>query len=358
MSKSRHLINVILLVILGTVGFYFLFDFMFPLPAPAVSQAGAIDTMFQAHFAIMAFLFALIMVIMMYAVFVFRRQPDDEEDADHVHGSTTLEIVWTVIPTLMVIAFGIYGVVVFNDIRAEQEGEMVVEVIGRQWSWSFSYPEYEDAPAGELVLPVNRPVVLHMISEDVLHAFWVPEFRVKQDLLPGRVTELRFTPTVIGEYKLRCAEICGTEHAAMLADVRVVSQAEFDQFIIEAQDEPVWAELTPAERGEIWYGAERGYACLACHSLDGTPGAGPSWLGIYMAERPMTDGRVLIGDEEYLRLSILEPNADIVAGYQPNVMPLNYGEQFAIREAELLERLGIEIDIADDLVAFIKTLEE
>jgi cytochrome c oxidase subunit II len=358
MSKSRHLINVILLVILGTVGFYFLFALMFPLPTPAVSQAGTIDTMFQAHFAIMAFLFALIMVIMLYAVFVFRRQPGDEEDADHVHGNTALEIIWTVIPTLMVIAFGIYGVIVFNDIRAEQEGEMVVEVIGRQWSWSFSYPEYEDAPAGELVLPVNRPVVLHMVSEDVLHAFWVPEFRVKQDLLPGRVTELRFTPTIEGNYKLRCAEICGTEHAAMLADVRVVSQAEFDQFIIEAQDEPAWAELTPAERGEIWYGSERGYACLACHSLDGTPGAGPSWLGIYMAERPMTDGRVLIGDEEYLRLSILEPNADIVEGYQPNVMPLNYGERFAEREAEFMDRLGIEIDIVDDLIAFIRTLEE
>lgn len=358
MSKSRHLINVILLVLVGTVGLYFLFDFMFPLPAPAVAQAGPIDTMFQAHFVIMAFLFSLIMVIMLYAAFTFRRDADDQEDGPHIHGNTTMEIIWTVVPTIVVLIFGVYGVVVFNDIRAEQEGEMVVDVIGRQWSWSFAYPEFDDAPAGELILPVNRPVVLHMISEDVLHAFWVPEFRVKQDLLPGRVTELRFTPTVEGNYKLRCAEICGLEHAAMLADVRVVSQAEFDRFIEEAQDEPDWAELTPAERGEIWYGSERGYGCVACHSLDGTPGAGPSWLGIYMAERPLDDGTTVIGDEDYLRLSILEPDAEIVAGYQPGIMPANYGERFEQREAELMARQGVEIDIIDDLIAFIRTLEE
>jgi cytochrome c oxidase subunit II len=358
MSKTRHLVNVTLLIILATAGLYFLFDFMFPLPAPAVIQAGPIDTMFQVHFLMMAFLFALIMVIMLYAVFVFRRQPGDEEDAVHTHGNTTLEIIWTVVPTIVVLIFGVYGVLVFNDIRAEQEGEMVVEVIGRQWSWSFAYPEFDGAAAGELVLPVNRPVLLHMESEDVLHAFWVPEFRVKQDLMPGRVTELRFTPTVEGNYKLRCAEICGLDHAGMLADVRVVSQAEFDSFIEAARDEPAWAELTPEERGEIWYGTERGYGCVACHSLDGSPGVGPSWLGIYMAERPLADGTTVIGDEAYMRLSILEPDADIVAGYQPGIMPANYGERFEARQAELMASQGIEIDIIDDLIAFIRTLEE
>jgi cytochrome c oxidase subunit II len=358
MSKTRHLINVTLLIVIATAVLYFIFDFMFPRPTAAVTQAGPIDIMLQVHFFMMAFLFALIMVIMLYAVFVFRRQPGDEEDGPHVHGSTSLEILWTVVPTLVVLAFGVYGVLVFNDIRAEQDGEMVVEVTGRQWSWSFSYPEFDDAAAAELVLPVNRPVLLHMESEDVLHAFWVPEFRVKQDLMPGRVTELRFTPTVVGEYKLRCAEICGLDHAGMIADVRVVSQAEFDRFIEDARDEPAWAELTPEERGEIWYGTERGYGCVACHSLDGSPGVGPSWLGIYMAERPLADGTTVIGDEEYLRLSILEPDADIVAGYQPGIMPANYGERFEARQAELMASQGIEIDIIDDIIAFIRTLEE
>ena len=146
-----------------------------------------------------------------------------------------LEIGWTVIPVIIVVGFGFYGMFVLNDVTAARPEEMVVKVTGQQWSWSFEYPEQDDVKSAALVLPVNQPVKLEMESTDVLHSFWVPEFRVKQDLVPGQVTELRFTPSMVGEYKLRCAEICGTDHALMLADVRVVDQATFATFIEESR---------------------------------------------------------------------------------------------------------------------------
>jgi cytochrome c oxidase subunit 2 len=327
-------------------------------PETANAQAQQIDSMFNGHYWMISFLFALIMVIMLYSVVVFRRRPGDETDGPHVHGNTALEVGWTIIPTIVVIGFGVWGAFVMNDMTAPKEDEMVIRVTGRQWSWSFEYPEQEDIASAELILPVGQPVLLEMESEDVLHSFWVPEFRVKQDLVPGRTTELRITPTEVGDYKLRCAEICGLEHAAMLADVRVVSETEFVAWVDEALAAPAYAEMTPEERGEIWYANGEGFGCEACHSLDGSPGAGPSWLGLYQREEEMADGSLIVADEEYIRNSILNPNDQIVAGYNPNVMPAIYGDQFAELEAEILQEQGVEIDIIDDLIAFIKTLEE
>ena len=270
MGKFRHVISVTVLTILAAVGLYFLFNWMFPRPEAASAQAGPIDTMFQSHFMMMAFLFALIMVIMLYAAFVFRRRPGDEEDGPHIHGNTGLEIAWTIIPTLVVIGFGIYGAIVLADITRAQENEMTVSVVGRQWSWTFAYPDH-DVRTTQLVLPVDQPVVLQLESEDVLHSFWVPEFRVKQDLVPGVVKPLRITPTELGSYRLRCAEICGAGHAGMLADVEVVSQADFEQFLVDSVRAP-YADQTPVERGQRFY-EELG--CNGCHSLDGTEPNGP-----------------------------------------------------------------------------------
>ncbi len=136
----------------------------------------------------------------------------------------------------------------------------------------------EISHSAELVLPVGQPIVFEMRSKDVIHNFWVVEFRVKQDVVPGSTQELRITPTEIGDYKVRCAEICGLSHSEMLAPVRVVSQADFDAWVEEKVAAPKFAEMTPEERGAIWHSPE-GFACSSCHSLDGTPGAGPSWLG-------------------------------------------------------------------------------
>lgn len=356
MGRIRHILIVGLLVIASTVALRYAFTFLFALPFAASLEAGPIDVLFDAHFWMIAFLFSLIMVIMLYSFVVFRRKPGDETDGPHIHGNTTLEIGWTIVPTIVVIGFGVWGAVILNDITRPDPAEMVVEVTGRQWVWSFAYPEQGGFPSAELVLPVNQPVLLKMYSDDVLHSFWVPEFRVKQDLVPGRETLLRITPTEPGDYVVRCAEICGQAHTQMLAPVRVVDEAEFVAWVDEKNAAPLFGEMTAEERGEFWHGAE-GFGCVGCHSLDGSPGVGPTWQGLYLREEQMTDGTTIIADEAYIENSILNTNAQIVAGYNANIMPQNYAEQFAAREAEILASEGVEIDITADLIAFIKTLE-
>lgn len=377
MRRANHFIVVLILVIIATFGLRYLFGTMFHLPygptgqedmgalsimgfvmpAPASVQAVAIDLMFNAHYWMISFLFSLIMVFMLYSVVVFRRKPGDDTDAAHMHGNTALEIAWTVVPVVIVLGFGVYGAVVLNQITTPTNDEMVVNITAFQWGWSFEYPEYE-ITGGELVLPVDQPMRFDMQSTDVLHAFWVPEFRVKQDLVPGRTTTLLLTATDEGEYRLRCAEICGSGHAAMLAPVRVLSRGQFDAWVEERQNTVPLAELTPEERGEIWYAEGLLPSCAGCHSLDGSAGAGPTWQGLYLNERPLADGTTVIADEEYIRNSIINPNDQIVEGYNEGVMFAGYAEVIAEAEANVLTTEGIEIDIIDDIIAFIKTLEE
>lgn len=251
MNYKRHLIIASALVLLTTVVAYFLLKIGYALPDQASAEAVQIDTLIQAHFMLIAFLFSLVAVLMLYGLIVFRRREGDDGDGDHVHGSTVLEIMWTVVPLILVVGFGAWGVIMLNDITAAAPEEMRVHVQGFRWGWNFSYPDLEaNAPANfrvltrleenpydnnnvDLILLVDQPVVLEMESSDVLHSFWVPEFRVKQDLVPGSTQYLRFTPTVEGSYTLVCAEICGGNHAYMMSKVYVVSEACFNESIVQ-----------------------------------------------------------------------------------------------------------------------------
>ena len=346
-NNGRHLAIVAVLVVIGSVVTYYLLTAIYKLPTAASRQAGPIDTMFNAHFLAISILFALIVVFILYSVVAFRRQPGDEEDGAHFHGNTALEIIWTIIPLVTVIAFGIWAAFVLRVVTAEGPDELAIEVTGRQWSWVFSYPDYADVGSTtELVLPVDRQVRLEMQSDDVIHSFWVPEFRVKQDLLPGQMTVLRITPNLLGDYKVRCAEMCGFDHANMIANIRVVSQDEFDQWV--AEQSVSIANLSQVERGEQW---ATDFGCVACHSTDGTSMAGPTWQGILGSEVSLEGGGSVTIDEDYLRRSILEPSAQIVAGYQ-NIMPATFEQQFADKEAELAQS-GVEVDILAELVAYI-----
>ncbi len=355
MKKAKHIIVVAVLVLISTVFLRWVFTWLFALPQAASAQAAPIDVMFNVHFWLIAFFFSLIMVIMLYSAFVFRRQPGDEEDGPHVHGNTALEIAWTIVPLIIVIALGVWGAFVLRDITTAADDALQIDVTGRQWSWSFEYPTEGTFQSAELVVPVGQPITLNMHSEDVLHNFWVPEFRVKQDLVPGRTTILNITPTQTGEYKVRCAEICGTDHSKMLAPVLVVSEAEYQAWLDEKNAAPQYAELTPEERGAIWYSAE-GFGCVSCHSIDGTPGVGPTWQGVYGRQEMLDDGTSVTVDDAYIRTSIYDPNSQLVEGFAA-AMPQNYEELFAEREAEILSSQGVEIDIVEDLIAFMKTLE-
>jgi cytochrome c oxidase subunit 2 len=188
-------------------------------------------------------------------------------------------------------------------------------------------------------LPVNKQALLNMTSTDVIHSFWIPEFRVKQDLLPGDgfEKELRITPIELGEYKVRCAELCGREHYNMLAPVQVLSQDDFEAWVA-GKTEAVSDD--PVMRGEQ---VAQQYGCTACHSSDGSELAGPTWMGLFGSTVALSDGSTVLVDSAYVIESIREPGKDIVQGYQ-NIMPANIG-------ADLTD------EQLNDLVAYIESLQ-
>jgi cytochrome c oxidase subunit 2 len=359
MRNRRHYFVVTGLVLVAAVLVYFLLDRIYQLPTAASDEADTIDNMFDVYFGLIAFMFSLIMVFMIYAAFAFRRKPDDTTDAAHIRGNMRLEVVWTIIPTIIVLALGGWGATTLSALTKAKTNEVEIAVTGQQWLWSFEYPEHDSITSGELVLLVDQPVLLKMTSTDVIHSFWVPEFRVKQDLVPGMETLLRITPTDAGEYTLACAEICGLSHTDMVADVRVLNQNAYNAWVDENLQAPVFADLSAEERGEIWYGTQPGFGCVACHSVDGSAGVGPTWLGLFGRQENLDDGTTILVDDAYLRESILYPNAQIVEGYLANIMSnQDYETLFSEAQADILANEGVEIDIVDDLIAYIKTLEE
>lgn len=234
-----HFIRAGILVAISTVLVYLAIDAALPMPDQASVEAGIIDRLISQHMMLLSFLFSLVVVFMLYAIVVFRRKEGDDGEGEHFHGNLKLEIGWTLSPMIFVILFGYLGVTTLTQVTAEGENEVVVTANGFQWGWSFEYEE--GFPDAQLVLPVDQRAQIQLTSQDVLHAFWVPEFRVKQDLVPGQTTTIRFTPTKVGDYKLRCAELCGLTHWNMLADVRVLEQADYDAWLAERV-----AEITPA----------------------------------------------------------------------------------------------------------------
>lgn len=267
-SSPRHFITVGILVAVSTVLLYLLLDAALPLPVQASIQAVDIDWLFGLHIWLIAFLFSLVVVFMLYALIVFRRREGDDGDGEHFEGNTKLEIAWTSAPMIFVIIFSVLGIVSLNKVTQAQDGEIPVKIVARQWQFIFYYGddehppmEKDGTPRSELVLAADQPYIMQMRSEDVMHAFWVPAFRVKQDIMPSRriadiphgeegdehaeeddshgeeldtyefPTVLRFTPTELGWYKLRCAELCGGTHYSMRSDVYVVSREAYDRFV-------------------------------------------------------------------------------------------------------------------------------
>lgn len=232
-TNRRHFSIVGVLIVISTFIVYFALDRSLPLPIQASEEARSIDWLINLHVWLIAFLFAVVMVFMLYAIVVFRRKEGDTSEGEHFEGNTTLEIAWTVVPIVLVVIFGIIGFRVLQDVTFASEDATEIRVVGFQWGWRFEYPELNGYVSTELVMPLDERVHLVMTSEDVNHAFWVPEFRVKQDLVNGRETELYITAIEPGEYKLLCAELCGTLHYNMRAPVRVLAADEYSAWVSE-----------------------------------------------------------------------------------------------------------------------------
>ncbi len=308
----RHFIIVGILVIVAAFLTYAGLDAAHLMPVEASAQATSIDWLWNWQIIAISFLFALIVVPLLYSLFVFRRKKGDNSDAEHIEGNTPLEITWTIIPLIVVLVFAYMGAYSLRETRRVDPEAMVVLVHAQQFSWSFEYPEFGGFVTDELHLPADRQVLLQMDSRDVIHSFWVPEFRLKQDVVPGRVTELRITPTLDGSYKVRCAELCGAAHYRMEQAVIVTSQADFQQWAME-QQAAFAAAQTPEAKGEALVKAN---GCLGCHSVDGSKLIGPTWKGLFGSPVALSDGTTVTADEAFLKESILDPKAKIVAGFE------------------------------------------
>jgi len=312
-------------------------------PVAASQQAGTIDNLWHAEMVVLSFLFALIVAPMVYSLVVFRRKPGETGDGEHMEGNTSLEIGWTVSPLILVVVFAYWGAYSLGETRRVSPDAQVVNVTARQWDWSFVYPE-TGVLSNELHLVVNQPVVLKMQATDVLHSFWVPEFRIKQDVVPGRITEYSVIPTLLGNYKVRCAELCGVSHYSMENTVVVGTQAEYDAWMAEQILIAEERAKTPEGQGQLLTISN---GCVGCHTIDGAAKTGPTWKGLFGSTVLLADGTTVIADEAFLAESILDPNATIVEGFpSPSLMPDFSEDPYFLTEEQVA-----------NIVEYIKTLK-
>ena len=272
-----------------------------------------VDNVFLYILLICVFLLGLITFLMVYFVVRYRRKKHPKPV--DIEGSTWLEITWTVIPTLIVLTMFYYGLTGFEFLKKVPPGAMVVKVIARQWSWLFQYENgIRDT---ELRVPVGKPVNLHLNSLDVIHGFYIPAFRIKQDVVPGMTNTLWFQPTQIGTYDIMCSQYCGLEHSHMLSKMIVLPEEQFTNWY-QGKKKEVTAK-GPVQGSHLY----EVKGCVACHSADGSPRVGPTFKGLLGKKEKVTSGgkkETAVVDEAFIRKFISEPNVVHIEGYPP-IMP-------------------------------------
>lgn len=302
----------------------------FWLPKQASTSAHHVDLGWNVALWVTYVFLAIVVVAMVYFVWKYRHRKDNVIGKPTGH-STALEIVWSVIPLAVLMGCFIVGFRGYLEISVAPKDAYEIQVTAKKWSWTFGYPNGKISP-GELHVPAGRPVRMVMSSVDVIHSFFVPEYRIKQDVIPGMYTSVWFEAREPGEQVLFCAEFCGTDHSNMLASIIVHSPEDFQEWLEAGDDRP------PAERGEASFVK---FGCTACHTVDGKPAAGPTLQGVFGNEVPLRGGEKVIADENYIRESILVPAAKVVEGFPP-IMPSYQGQ--------------MSDDQINDLIAYIKTL--
>ncbi len=301
-------------------------------PTQASTMAWDVDALYLFLVALTAFFTILIIAVMAFIAIRFKRRSEDETPKG-VHGSVLLEIVWSAVPFVVTMGLFGWGAYVFFKFSRPPSNAMDVHVVGKQWMWKLQHPDGK-REINQLHVPINQPVRLIITSEDVLHSFFVPAFRVKKDAVPGRYTTAWFEATKLGEYHLFCAEYCGNEHSKMIGSVVVMTPDDYDEWL---REDAQGGYETPAASGERLFSELR---CDTCHNnLEG--GNGPSLAGLYGSPVSLNGGSA-VADESYIRESILDPKQKIVSGFGP-IMPTFQGQ---ISEEQVFE-----------LIAYIKTLE-
>lgn len=303
-------------------------------PEQSSTIASEVDALYYFIFYLSIFFFILVTGGSFYFAWRYRIKGKDEFTPNISH-NTALEIFWTVVPTILVFIIFVWGFNTYLKMQVPPSNALDVKVTAQKWFWTFNYPDGV-VTTNELIVPVNTPVNLLMSSKDVIHSFFVPNFRLKNDVLPNRYSTLWFEAIEIGEYNLFCAEYCGTSHSDMLGKVKVVSDADYQSWLAASSGT---SDLPPDQWGAELYKSK---ACFTCHTIDGNPGVGPSFKGIFGMQEKMVDGSTVVVDENYLRKSILEPQVQIVEGFQP-IMPTYQG---ILKDAEI-----------DAIIAYLKTIK-
>jgi cytochrome c oxidase subunit II len=299
-------------------------------PEQASTMASRVDAVFFFLVAVSVFFAALIFLLITVFAIKYRRRADDERPKP-IDGKLWLEVFWSVIPFGLTLVMFVWGAVIFLDISSPPEDALEIGVVGRQWMWKLQHPTGQ-SEINELHVPLGQPVKLMMTSEDVIHDFYLPAFRVKQDVLPGRYTTVWFEATKAGVFQLFCAEYCGTQHSGMIGRVVVLEPAEFERWLSGGA-----TGMSMIEQGASLF---KRFGCETCHGAGGTD-RGPSLAGLFGTTVTLQGGNPVTADENYIRESILDPRAKIVAGYQP-IMPTFKG---LVSEEGLLQ-----------LIAYIKSL--
>lgn len=282
-------------------------------PEQASSFAKDVDLLTLWLTAMSAFFTVIIaLMIVVFAIKYRRRHPD--EVGEEFHESVLLEVTWTVIPLILVLGTFVWGAKVFFRLYRPPAGAVEYQITGKQWMWKAQHPTGQ-REINSLHLPVGQPTKLTMTSEDVIHSYFVPAFRAKADVIPGRYTTMWFTPTKPGKYHLFCTEYCGTEHSRMVGSVTVMETDDYQRWLASV---PVPAP--PAKQGEQLFAT---MSCSTCH--DGSNLKGPELHGIFGREVTLASGRIVRVDENYLREAILDPAAHVARGYQP-LMPTYRGQ--------------------------------
>ena len=296
----------------------------------AAASTAKVDSAF--FFIVLSSAVLLVVVTVLMLVFVARYSRRRHPEAVPVRDSVALEIAWTALPLALVMVMFYFGYVDFEFIRNPPAGAMPVEVTARQWSWLFRYANGREDDI--LRVPLGRPVALSMTSLDVLHCLYIPAFRIKEDCVPGMKTHLWFDADEAGTYEVFCTEYCGVGHSHMRSQVVVMPAADFDAWYASPE------AVGPAAAG---LKVLKSKGCLGCHSTDGSDKVGPTFKGLMGRDQAVTRAGRAVNvtvDDAYVRQSILEPNADVVRGFQP-LMP-----KIDVTEADL-----------DAIVAYLETVK-
>jgi cytochrome c oxidase subunit 2 len=333
-ERQRERASTVQLVLLGVVAsaigvaLGLLIDWF---PTPASTQADPIDTLWDVLLIASVPIFVLVQAVVLYSVWKFRMRPGQElQDGPPIHGNTRLEVVWTIIPAILILGLCTYSYFVLTDIEEAQAREQRVNVVGQQFTWTFEYGSGDNVVrSNQLYLQENQPVRFFIRSEDVIHDFWVPAFRMKIDAVPGITTDYRITPNRRGRFPVVCAELCGLGHAYMRQTAHVLSKADYDKKMQELRGAAGGgAGAAGGGAAAAGKGVFTEAGCAGCHALADANANG--------SVGPDLDEVLKGQDADAIRKSIVDPNADIAEGFGPNIMPPDYADTIKPEQLDAL----------------------